>query len=155
MRHTHAPESSEFRDGPVRSRRRQHDPEGRFGGHSRGAHDGHWTGGRGRGRAQRGDVRAAVLMLLSEQPVHGYQLMRAIIERTAGAWRPTPGAVHPTIAQLEDEGVVSVVAEAGRNTAAREIVDRARRQLYLILADGVSTSPTALTEAAGPTGDPS
>jgi DNA-binding PadR family transcriptional regulator len=211
MRYAHAPESSDFRDGPVRGRR-QYDSEGRFGGHSHGAHDGHWTGGRGRGRAQRGDVRAAVLMLLSEQPMHGYQLIRAIIERTAGAWRLSPDAVYPTITQLEDEGLVSVVAEAGRKlvtladagrefltanqaalgdpfttvqtgpnsdlrgaiellhaaaraadqsgtteqiTAAREILDRARRQLYRMLADNVSTSPTAPTEAAGQTGEPS
>ncbi len=68
----------------------------------------------GRGRAQRGDVRAAVLLLLDDQPMHGYQLMQAISERTEGAWRPSPGAVYPTIAQLEDEGLVSVVTDAGR-----------------------------------------
>lgn len=46
--------------------------------------------------------------------MHGYQLIQAIIERTDGAWRPSPGAIYPTIAQLEDEGLVSVVPDAGR-----------------------------------------
>lgn len=46
--------------------------------------------------------------------MHGYQLMQAIGERTSGAWRPSPGAVYPTIAQLEDEGLVEVRQEGGR-----------------------------------------
>lgn len=96
--------------------RRRHHPErepaeGRRGG--RGSHRG-LRGGHGRGRAQRGDVRGAVLLLLADEPMHGYQLIQAIIERTDGAWRPSPGAIYPTIAQLEDEGLVSVVADAGR-----------------------------------------
>jgi DNA-binding PadR family transcriptional regulator len=73
----------------------------------------HHRGG-GRWRAQRGDVRTAVLLLLEEQPMHGYQLMQGIAERTGGAWNPSPGAVYPTINQLEDEGLVTVTADAGR-----------------------------------------
>jgi len=46
--------------------------------------------------------------------MHGYQIMRAMDDRTGGSWRPSPGAVYPTIAQLEDEGLVSTVAEGGR-----------------------------------------
>ena len=46
--------------------------------------------------------------------MHGYQLMQAVAERTGGAWRLSPGAVYPTIAQLEDEGLVQVSAEGGR-----------------------------------------
>ncbi|SDD24189.1 Transcriptional regulator PadR-like family protein [Geodermatophilus telluris] len=73
-------------------------------------------GGRrhGRGRAPRGDVRTAVLLLLAEQPMHGYQLMQAIAERSGGRWTPSPGAVYPTISALEDEGLATVTAEAGR-----------------------------------------
>ena len=65
-------------------------------------------------RAQRGDVRTAVLLLLEEQPMHGYQLMQGIAERTGGAWTPSPGAVYPTINQLEDEGLVTITADSGR-----------------------------------------
>lgn len=138
--------------------------------------------------------------------MHGYQLMRAMVERTAGAWRPSPGAVYPTIAQLEDEGLVTVVADAGRKlatltdagrkfltanqvalgdpfttvqagptsdlrgameqlhaaaravgqsgtaaqlTTAREILDRARRDLYLMLADGAAMQTAASPEIPG------
>ncbi len=73
--------------------------------------------GGGRGRASRGDVRAAVLLLLAEQPMHGYQLMQAVAERSGGRWTPSPGAVYPTLSQLEDEGLVTVTADAGRKLA--------------------------------------
>jgi DNA-binding PadR family transcriptional regulator len=71
-------------------------------------------GGPGRGRAQRGDVRTAILQVLAEQPMHGYQIMQTMRDRTSGAWRPSPGAVYPTIAQLEDEGLVTTREEGGR-----------------------------------------
>jgi DNA-binding PadR family transcriptional regulator len=71
-------------------------------------------GRRGRGRVPRGDVRTAVLLLLTEQPMHGYQLMQAIADRTGGRWQPSPGAIYPTISQLEDEGLVTLTASAGR-----------------------------------------
>jgi DNA-binding PadR family transcriptional regulator len=71
-------------------------------------------GGRGRGRAQRGDVRTAILLVVADQPMHGYQIMQAMSDRTGGAWRPSPGAVYPTIAQLEDEGLVTTQEEGGR-----------------------------------------
>jgi DNA-binding PadR family transcriptional regulator len=74
--------------------------------------------GGGRRRAGRGDVRAAVLLLLADGPKHGYQLMQAITERTGGFWKPSPGAVYPTISQLEDEGLVSVTAGGGRRLVA-------------------------------------
>ena len=72
----------------------------------------------GRGRRPRGDVRTAVLLLLADAPMHGYQLMQAIAERSGGRWTPSPGAIYPTISQLEDEGLVTVTAEAGRKLVA-------------------------------------
>jgi DNA-binding PadR family transcriptional regulator len=71
-------------------------------------------GGPGRGRAQRGDVRTAILQVLADEPMHGYQIMQTMRDRTAGAWRPSPGAVYPTIAQLEDEGLVTTREDGGR-----------------------------------------
>jgi DNA-binding PadR family transcriptional regulator len=82
----------------------------------RGRH-GHPGRGRGRGRAQRGDVRTAALILLTEQPMHGYQLMQAIAERTSGAWQPSPGAIYPTLNQLQDEGLITMQTEGGRKLA--------------------------------------
>lgn len=113
-------------------------------------HRGHHPGRRGgpRGRAQRGDVRAAILILLAEEPMHGYQLMRAIAERTADAWRVSPGAVYPTLAQLEDEGLVRTVDEGGRKLATLTEAGHA------VLADPESApvDPFAAMTASGPSG---
>lgn len=58
-------------------------------------------------RMGRGDVRTAVLALLSEDSMHGYQIMREIDERTDGRWKPSAGSVYPTLQQLADEGLVT------------------------------------------------
>ncbi len=65
-------------------------------------------GGQRRARVRRGDVRSAILDVLSSasEPVNGYQVIQQIAERTDGAWKPSPGSIYPTIAQLEDEGLV-------------------------------------------------
>ncbi|RYZ30016.1 MAG: PadR family transcriptional regulator [Propionibacteriaceae bacterium] len=74
------------------------------GGHGRGFGHGRDFGG---GRARRGDVRSAILGLLAEGPSNGYGLIKAIAEKTDGAWKPSPGSVYPTLAQLVDEGLVA------------------------------------------------
>ncbi|MGH3739102.1 MAG: PadR family transcriptional regulator [Micromonosporaceae bacterium] len=72
-------------------------------------------GRRGRGgRRNRGDVRSAVLLLISEQPMHGYQLIGEIAERSEGMWRPSAGSVYPVLQQLEDEGLVRIERVEGR-----------------------------------------
>ena len=83
--------------------------------------------GRGRGRARRGDVRIALLMLLAEEPRNGYQMMQAIEERSGGRWRPSPGSVYPALAQLEDEGLIRSTERDG--TKLFEITDAGRRHL--------------------------
>lgn len=83
-------------------------------------------------RAPRGDVRAAILALLVEQPMHGYQLIQQIEERSGGAWKPSPGSVYPTLQLLTDEGLIDVEESGGRKTysltdtgrAAAETADR-------------------------------
>lgn len=81
--------------------------------------------GRGRGRRTRGDVRTAVLILLAEEPMHGYQLMQTITDRTSGRWAPSPGAIYPTLSQLEDEGLVDVTKDGGRKLATLTETGRA------------------------------
>ena len=67
-------------------------------------------------RRSRGDVRTAILALLAEQPMHGYQLIREIDRRTDGAWRPSPGSVYPTLQLLADEGLVKVAEDGERKS---------------------------------------
>jgi len=58
-------------------------------------------------RARRGDIRTAVLRLLAEGPMHGYQIIQELSARSGGHWRPSPGSVYPTLQLLEDEGLVA------------------------------------------------
>ncbi|MGW8700879.1 PadR family transcriptional regulator [Streptomyces eurythermus] len=76
--------------------------------------------GRGgpRGRARRGDVRASLLALLKERPMHGYEMIQEIAERSGGAWKPSPGSVYPTLQLLEDEGLIASQSEGGKKLFA-------------------------------------
>ena len=71
------------------------------------------TGG---SRMARGDVRAAVISLLAERPMHGYQIISEISERSGGAWKPSAGSVYPTLQLLADEGLLTAAEQAGRKT---------------------------------------
>lgn len=103
----------------------------------------------GRGRAPRGDVRAAVLQLLAEEPMHGYQLMQAIAERSGGRWTPSPGAIYPTINQLEDEGLVTVTADSGRKLVT--LTDAGRE--HIAARRETASDPFAGFDAAAPGSD--
>lgn len=107
-------------------RRRRHGPP-----------HGGFPGFLGRGpRAARGDVRAGILALLAEEPMHGYQIMRELAERSGGIWRPSPGSIYPTLQLLQDEGLVSSsereggrrlfeLTDAGREAATKGAGERA------------------------------
>ncbi|MHA7156123.1 PadR family transcriptional regulator [Arthrobacter sp. TMN-50] len=65
-------------------------------------------------RAGRGEVRSAVLALLAERPMHGYQIIHEIEERSGGSWKPSAGSVYPTLQLLADEGLISAEESNGR-----------------------------------------
>lgn len=104
-------------------------------GRGRGRHRGGSPRGRGLGgggghrRRRRGDVRAAILALLAERAMHGYEMIQELETRTDGAWRPSAGSIYPTLQLLEDEGLVVgeesdgrrrfVLTDAGREEAER------------------------------------
>jgi DNA-binding PadR family transcriptional regulator len=76
-----------------------------------------WLGqmlGRG-ARRRRGNVRAAILVLIEEQALNGYQIMQAIEQRSHGTWKPSSGSIYPTLQQLEDEGLVGVDDSTGQS----------------------------------------
>ncbi len=114
-------------------------------------------GRRGR-RTSRGDIRAAVLALVAEQPRHGYEIIQEIAERTGGAWRPSPGSVYPTLSQLEDEGLVRVEQAEGRRVVhlteeGTRYVDEHRDELDAVWAsvgrDADDETPWQLWEQLG------
>jgi DNA-binding PadR family transcriptional regulator len=83
-----------------------------------------------------GDLRLVILQLIAEKPRHGYEIIKAIEERVAGAYSPSPGVIYPTLTLLEELGYVAVnpgegarklheITEAGRSflNANRAAVD--------------------------------
>ncbi|WP_205647462.1 PadR family transcriptional regulator [Agromyces badenianii] len=79
-------------------------------------------------RMGRGDVRAAVLSLLAERPMHGYQIISEIAERSGGAWKPSAGSVYPTLQLLADEGLISAEESNGRKTYSLTEAGRAEAE---------------------------
>src|SRR4051794_38709203 len=70
--------------------------------------------GRGRHPVRRGDVRSAILALLDDRPMHGYEIIQELEERTGGRWTPSAGSIYPTLQLLEDEGLVTSEEVEGR-----------------------------------------
>jgi DNA-binding PadR family transcriptional regulator len=70
--------------------------------------------GRGRHRVRRGDVRSAILALLDDRSMHGYEMIQELEERTGGRWKPSAGSIYPTLQLLEDEGLVTAEEVEGR-----------------------------------------
>lgn len=90
------------------------------GGFRRGPFEFEWSmereGPRGGGRRRMfdgGELRLVLLSLIGEQPRHGYDLIRAIEERTGGAYAPSPGVVYPTLTMLGDMGLIEDAPSEG------------------------------------------
>jgi DNA-binding PadR family transcriptional regulator len=116
-----------------------HRGHARFGGRRE-----HFGAGFGGGRERMfdaGDLQLIILQLLSEKPSYGYELIKAIEERLAGGYAPSPGVVYPTLTLLEERGFAQVeptegsrkvygITEAGRQELAahaerlRDITER-------------------------------
>lgn len=80
-----------------------------------------------RRRMRRGDVRAAILLLLGEEPRNGYQVMQELEQRSDGAWRPSPGSVYPALQLLADEGLIR--GETREGGTIYELTDAGRAHL--------------------------
>ena len=76
-------------------------------------------------RRGRGDVRTAALLLLLERPMHGYEMILEIRERSGEAWSPSPGAIYPTIQLLSDEGLITTQDEDGKKVSSLTEAGRA------------------------------
>ena len=76
-----------------------------------------------------GELRLVLLKMIAEQPRHGYELIKAIEEITAGSYAPSPGTVYPTLSLLEDEGAIREVASGDEPRKAYEATDQGRAEL--------------------------
>jgi DNA-binding PadR family transcriptional regulator len=97
-------------------------PHGGFFGFGHHFGEGFGPGGRGGGRGGFGpgrklgssDLQLLLLALLAEKPSHGYELIKALEERSTGYYSPSPGMVYPALTYLEEIGHASVEAEGTR-----------------------------------------
>lgn len=88
---------------------------GRHGGrHGRG------NGGRGWGRRffEHGALRIIALALIAEKPRNGYEIIKAVEEKTGGAYAPSPGVIYPTLTLLEEQGHIAQAVEDGKKVWA-------------------------------------
>jgi DNA-binding PadR family transcriptional regulator len=102
-------------------------------------------GPRGGGRSKRGDVRAAILKLLTDRPMHGYEMIQEINERSQQLWKPSPGSIYPTLQLLVDEGLLTAT-ETGGSKKLFELTDDGRAA-----AEKIETAPwDEITQDADP-----
>jgi DNA-binding PadR family transcriptional regulator len=111
-------------------------------------------GGPGR-RGRRGDVRAAILVLLAERPMHGYEIIQEVAERSQDLWKPSPGSVYPTLQLLVDEGLI-VGTETEGSKRLFELTDTGKQAAEKVatppwdeIADGVDPAHLNLRSAVG------
>src|SRR6202048_1465302 len=141
-----------FGIGPGRGFEFVFDPRGGFG-FGPGGPRGRGRGGRGRGK--RGDVRAAILKLLAERPMHGYEMIQEIAERSQDLWKPSPGSVYPTLQLLVDEGlIVGTESEGSKKLfqltdAGKEAAEKVATPPWDEIADGVDPAHLNLRAAVG------
>ena len=76
-----------------------------------------------------GEVRLAILSLLTDGPRHGYELMKMLAQRSGGIYRASAGTIYPTLQQLEDEGLIKAEAQEGKRVFS--ITEEGKRELRL------------------------
>lgn len=133
--HSSAPtppaQAGQERGGPHRGHRghrRGSDRQDPWGGRGRGP----WGPQRGR-RRERGDVLHAIVLLLAEQPRHGYEILTELADRSDGQWQPSPGSIYPVLKRLAQDGMVAASNQDGKRVFA--LTDAGRD---LVAAEGES-----------------
>jgi DNA-binding PadR family transcriptional regulator len=115
MRHHHQPHHDDL-DQSDHDKRRRHRHAHRDG-------DGH-----GRRRARRGATGSAILALLEERPMHGYELISAMEDKSGGRWKPSPGSIYPALRRLEHRGFITAT-ESDDDKRRFELTDAGRARV--------------------------
>ncbi|RAZ78657.1 PadR family transcriptional regulator [Mesorhizobium atlanticum] len=119
---------------------------GKFGGRGGGGFGpfGGRGGGRGPGdmfRAGRmladGDLKLITLSLLADAPRHGYDIIKALEERTSGVYSPSPGVVYPTLTFLEEAGYAVSSSEGNKKVFSITEAGKAHLEENREMIDGV------------------
>ncbi|MEQ8696553.1 MAG: PadR family transcriptional regulator [Bauldia litoralis] len=93
-----------------------------------------------------GDLRLVVLALLAEQPRHGYDVIKALEERSHGAYSPSPGVIYPTLTYLEEAGYADASAEGNKKVYTITEAGRAHLEENRDVALGILDEMAAVGE---------
>ena len=96
-------------------------------------------------RAPRGAVRDALLVVLAERPMHGYEVITELEARSSGRWRPSPGSIYPALSRLEEEGLVA--AEELNQRKVFSLTARGHKARESVELDGTDPTPKRWPEA--------
>jgi DNA-binding PadR family transcriptional regulator len=119
----------------------------------------HGPHGHGRHRARRGALTMAIIALLEERPMHGYELITVLEQRSGGRWKPSPGAIYPALGKLEGRGLVTSREQDGKrlyeltdegHTVATEVIKRSEGSPWEQLDVGHGDLRRVLAELVGP-----
>ena len=102
---------------------------------------------RGSQRARRGAVRDALLVVLAERPMHGYELITELEARSSGRWRPSPGSIYPALTRMEEQGLLTAEELNGKKVFS--LADRGREARAALDVDGVDPTPDLWRESEG------
>ena len=112
---------------------------GRFGGSGHG----HGMGGHGlRGGRMFGaaDLQLAILALLAEKPRHGYEIIKAMQERSFGSYSPSPGMVYPALTYLEEVAYATIELAGTKKLysltdAGRQHVEENKERIAMVFSE--------------------
>jgi len=105
-------------------------------------------GRRAGGRMRRGGTQVAILALLAEQPMHGYQIIQELATRSEGAWTPGAGSVYPALEQMEAQGLIT--ADQQEDKRVYTITDKGRELAAKSEMRGGHAPWNEAAEASGP-----
>lgn len=91
-----------------------------------------------RSRARRGAVGRSILMLLADRPMHGYEIISAIEERTGGAWKPSAGSMYPALERMHDKGLIAPTADADDDKQRYQLTDMGQRRVSDMKTSGIT-----------------
>lgn len=94
----------------------------------------------------RDELRLLLLSLIAEEPRHGYDLIKALEERSGGHYAPSPGVIYPALALLADEGLIA--ERPGEDTRRRFALTAEGKALLAAEAEQVSELAERLTQLA-------
>jgi DNA-binding PadR family transcriptional regulator len=100
-----------------------------------------WSGrgfGRGIWDERTSPVEFLILLLLNEEPTHGYDIMQRLGEKFSGLWSPKPGTVYPALSRLEEKGLIKIREEEGIDQAEAAQTEYPPKKVYVLTDKGTS-----------------